>query len=50
MTTTIDTINEYLKKDEGAAAWINLGIAIGIAVVVVFVLLKLIAQKTAATK
>ena len=41
MTTTIDTINEYLKKDQGAAAWINLGIAIGIAVVVVFVLLKL---------
>ena len=41
MTTTIDSINTYLKKDEGAAAWINLGIAIAIAFVVVFVLLKL---------
>ena len=37
----IDTINDYLKKDQGAAAWINLGISIAIAAVVVFVLLKI---------
>ena len=36
----IESLNEYLKKDQGAAPWISLGISIAIATVVVFILLK----------
>ena len=36
----IESLNEYLKKDQGAAPWISLGISIAIATVAVFILLK----------
>ena len=36
----IESLNEYLKKDQGAAPWISLGISIAIATLVVFILLK----------
>ena len=36
----IESLNDYLKKDQGAAPWISLGISIAIATLVVFILLK----------